>query len=205
MKNIGILGRGKSLERLSEIIDKFDDCFIVNDWRLEAMIFEDYLKGKRIIHFLNADRRSYLGCKIYRMLGITRGFISWTKLHEAPGRGKISRGKNTVAAAMNKYSKELYMRYMPDFLFDACNNLNSAGLICLLYVSLVLRPEAIWIAGIDFYCDDYLVRRRGTYRPLDTKKMAKDFMSIVNNYPYIIYSMVTKYTGLTSTNNLKIL
>ena len=203
MESIGILCRGQSLERLPKVVGEFDKCFIVNDWRVESLIFEDFIKNKNIKHFMNADRRSYLGRKLYRMLGITEGVIGWTKLHEE--KGKTSRGKNTVKAAMNKYSKELKMSYLPNDYFLACNYLNNTSLICLTYVARELRPSIVWIIGMDFYSGDYLVRRRGTFRPLDTNKMEADFKAITLLYYDTTFKLVTNYDKILGHQNLEVL
>jgi hypothetical protein len=169
------------------------------------LIFEDQLKGKNVTHFLNADRRSYLGKGAYKRLGITDGIIGWTRLHELPGKGKVSRGKNTVAAAVNKYSKALRMRHLPDFYYDFCWSMKSAGLLCLFYVSRELMPKDIWVLGMDFYVVDYLVQRAGKCRPVNTLDMARDFATIVNSYPDVTYNVKTYYKELPEFPNVRYL
>ena len=52
-ENIGILCRGQSLQLLSKFSNKFDKCFIVNDFNKEIVKFENILKEKEIIHFVS--------------------------------------------------------------------------------------------------------------------------------------------------------
>ena len=69
-ENIGILCRGQSLQLLSKFSNKFDKCFIVNDFNKEIVKFENILKKKEIIHFVSRISKVSLKKNQYKNFNI---------------------------------------------------------------------------------------------------------------------------------------
>ena len=197
MNNVGILCRGKSLERLPEIAHEFDTCFIINDWNREMKLFEELLRGKKITHFVNADPKSTLDEQTYARLRIYKGIMGWTELHTHPGMGKKNIRKKY------KMIKKRFRRFefIPDKYYKQCNILGNSGLLCILYASEVLKPKTVWIAGLDFYAVRYLTIKRTmgdaarVHNPENVNRLTKEFVNLVKQFPDIAYKLITYHDG----------
>lgn len=201
MDDIGILLRGKSLEHIALIHDKFKDCYIVNGCGEEIDMFEQYIKGKNIAHFVNSGTRSALfNRRQYEKYNINQVHFSFTK------------GMITIARTIKL--RDLYATYgvtelnhMPEKYRKRVESIRNTGVCCIFYVSEVIKPKRIWISGLDFYREDYLVKENSPHHLPKSKKidLTGSFVKIVKNHPNIEYNLVTYYKELPKINNLTIL
>ena len=53
IENFGLIMKGASLENIEKIHDKFDHCFLINNFDLEIEKYGKYLENKKIVHFVN--------------------------------------------------------------------------------------------------------------------------------------------------------
>lgn len=201
MNDVGILLRGKSLERLALIYHKFDDCYLVNDSGKELNLFGQYLKGKNIVHFVNSGSRSTLiDKKQYKEYGIDTAQFSFTK-------GMVTGTK--IDKLTNFYASFGVSKtgYIPEKHRKMVESIKNTGVCCIFYVSKIIRPKRIWIAGLDFYHENYLVKENKPHHLPKSKKidLTGSFVKIVRNYPDIEYNLVTYYKELPKINNLTVL
>jgi hypothetical protein len=93
-------------------------------------------------------------------------------------------------------------RYRP-----VTEKIKNTGVCCIFYVSEVVRPKTIWIIGLEFYKENYLVKENYPHqRPKTEKiKLEDSFIQIVRDYPNIQFNLVTYYKGLPKIKNLEIL
>jgi len=202
MKNFGILLRGKSLEKIDLIIDKFDDCMIVNNFHVEFSIFEGEFKEKKITHFVNTKKgmdESY-----YKQFGIKDVRLAITEKHIQMKHSMVDKIEKCI-----KYYKNMgiNVEYSPDYLYQKILKIRNSGISCILYVSECIKPDNIWIAGLDFYYIDYMVKKN----KLNHCQKSKDidlfgsFINIVKEHPMIQYNVVSYYDRFPELENLNIL
>lgn len=201
MDDVGILLRGKSLEHIALIHDKFKDCYIVNGCGEEIDMFEQYIKGKNIVHFVNSGSRSILFNKRqYGKYNINQAIFSFTK-------------RMITAARMIKL-RDLYasygvskFNYIPEKYRGIVESIRNTGVNCIFYVSEILKPKRIWLAGLDFYYENYLIKENSEHHLPKSKKidLTGSFVKIVKNHPNIEYNLVTYCKELPKINNLTIL
>ncbi len=197
MDSIGILCRGKSLERLPEVADKFDTCFIINDWQREMALFENLLERKQIIHFLNADMRSLLDEQTCARLRINEGVMGWTKRHTEPGRGKknIRKVWKKISGRFGSFS------FMPNRYYEECSRIGNTGLMCLLHVSDLLSPDVVYVVGLDFFSCRHLVMKMTqsqgarVHNPENVERLTRQFVRLAGMFPLIKYKLITYHDG----------
>ena len=66
-----MIGKGKSLSRLSLVANEFDDCFVVNHFAREFEQFKNLFLDKRIVQFVNRRGTVRMPLETYREFGIT--------------------------------------------------------------------------------------------------------------------------------------
>lgn len=207
LDDFGIICRGKSLERLPEIIDKFNDCFIVNSFNKEFHVFGKYaFLNKKVMQFINADQKSFLKKHIYKTWSIDNALATWTSKHLIPGMGKPN-----AKLAMGVYPKMVKLELLPDKYYSVCNIIKNSGVLLTLVVSEELKPKTLWIVGLDFYAVDYMVMKRRKFQMENInrgmiKRLRTAFISIVKDHPDIDYKLATYYPGqLPQLANLEVL
>ena len=200
MDSVGLLLRGESLGKLPSVCDRFDDCYILNNWKEEIKIFSGYLYGKNIIHFANSMSTSMLSAKNYRRFNINKVVFSFT-------RGALEKkGDCSIVRMYNEIGVKT-IDFMPEKYADITKRIKNTGVSCVFYVSEIVKPKIIWVLGLDFYCEDYLVKRNKSHQLAKAKRigLADSFIDVVKRHPHIEYNMVTCYKKLPKISNLNIL
>ena len=205
IENVGILLRGKSLENLEKISDKFRTCFIVNDFKEELEMFRSLLKDKHIFHFANSMRDAALQRDQYRDFRIKTIMFSFTET-----MAMESKNKKKNPRVLEDHYRSLGLtniHFLPSILENTTKSIKNTGLSCIMYVSKFIRTPNIWIAGLDFYESDYLVKENFKYQRQKAKdiKMIESFVKIVRAHPNITYHLSSRhYEGLPSMENLRV-
>jgi len=196
-KSIGILLRGASLINLPTIIDKFDTCFIVS-WIEELNIFGNHIIGKNIIQYTNSSELDIHPKEVYKKFSIDKVIFPFTK-------SMLTKNKKLPSFYRKKGIKEV--EFLPEKYKKMTLKIRNTGVTCIFYVSEFLKPEEIWIIGLDFYKEDYMVKKNKPRDIIKSKKnkMIKRFIDIVKSFPEIQYNVVTLYKKLPKLKNLKVI
>lgn len=200
--NIGILQRGKSLEKLSKIINNFDIAYIVNNFEGELKKFETFLKNKTIIHFCNSMGDAALKNNTYKKFNINEVVLSFTKQMIDENK---RRNIKTIKGYYNPYVKKISI--LPNEYTKIVKIFRNTGIGCIHYVSEVIKPDNIWIIGLDFYETNYMIKPVMKYQKEKSKdiKMLENFMNIVKNNTDIKYNILSYSKRLKNMENLKII
>lgn len=198
MDDVGILLRGKSLEKLPLIIDKFNHCYIVNDFKKELNFVGKYIKGKNIIQYSNSMMDAMLVARDYKKFNINEVNLSFTKSmfknkYNIVGEYK-KRGVKKVSFLANQYEQDT-------------RGIHNTGVCCIFYISEVIRPKRIWMIGLEFYHSNYFVKKNLAHQLAKTKKikLIDSFIKIVKDHPNIEYNVVTYFRDLPKLDNLNIM
>lgn len=196
--DVGILLRGKSLEKLPQIADKFDDCYIVNTFDQEIDMFEKHIKDKNIIHFVNSMTDVILPAEQYKKFNIDKIHFSFTK-------NMYTRKINIVDMYRKRGIKEI--NFLDDKYEKITRGISNTGVCCIFYVSEFIKPKRIWVVGLEFYHENYLIKKNLPHQLKKHKKidMVGSFVNIVKKYPHIEYNLITYYEKLPELANLNIL
>lgn len=205
MKNFGILLRGKSLEKADKIFDKFDDCMIVNNFKIEINKYSKYFKDKNIIHFANAMPSASLEPRQYKKFNINKIQFSFTKKYRQNKHSDERIGG--IIKYYNGMNIGLKLEYSTDRLYEGIFNIHNTGVACILYVSECIKPDNIWIAGLDFYQSNYLVKKTTNKQKDKSQKidMVGSFIKIVNDRPDIKYNLISYYKKFPKLKNLNLI
>ena len=210
IENFGVILKGKSIEKIGKVCHNYNDCFIVNNFDKEIELLEKYLVAKNTVHFVNALMTAPLTPENYKKTGITD-----IQLSRASAKG--------IEKAI-KYYKSLGLRihFLPKRLLEFNRDIDAdysgkeyrypnTGVQAIIYALDIIRPKNLWLVGLDFYQQDYLVRRphqslleqqRAQIKRLD---LINVFVSILKRYPEVNVNMVTYYEGLPELKNLSVL
>lgn len=201
--SVGVLGRGTSLSEVNRL-NFLKDFVIVNteskDLRVEPI--RSFLKGKRIIHFVN----------------IGEGVLSpWHLLKYNVYRYTISRlkpdGSNTrIRWPRKEYNTEWFgfkTDVLPEeilpYLEGACNT----GLKAIAYAAVVLKKKNVYVVGIDFYETSYLagplLKRPKNFYSEVNKKMLKHTVDLIARCPAVNFHFITTSSFKCSLPNVKII
>jgi hypothetical protein len=198
MDNVGILLRGKSLEKLPLIIDKFNRCYIVNDFKKEISLVGEYIKDKDIIQYSNSMIDAMLVANQYKKFNINEVNLSFTK--------SMFKNKYNI---VNEYKKRGVEKvsFLADQYEQDTRGIHNTGVCCIFYVSEVIKPKKIWMVGLEFYLSDYLVKKNYPHQLQKTKKinLVDSFIKIVKDHPNIEYNIVTYFKELPKLDNLNIM
>ena len=158
LNSLGILCRGSSLIDLPKIEKYFDKCFIVNNFEKEAYHFEEILKKKEIIHFVNRSSYTVLKKKTYKYFNIN---------------------SVQMAAPFNPFDKNLIISFliykffflnvttMPKNILHKFhytgnnaykNKFPNTGILSVLYAAEILEVKNLYVIGLDFFTNDYFLR-----------------------------------------------
>lgn len=197
MNDFGILLRGKSLEQLRLIKDNFQHCFIVNDWKKEIEIFSDDLKGKYITQFSNSMHECVLSKEQYKRFGIEKVIFAFSeKMIPERKRDIISHYK----------SKGLITIFLKEAFESIAKNIRNTGVLSIFYAAEILKAKNIWIVGLEFYKEPYLIKPNYPHQIGKVKKikLQESFIEIVKNNPETSFYLVTYYKDLPLLSNLHI-
>jgi hypothetical protein len=198
------------LKDLEKISHEFTECYIVNDFKRELDLIVEQLKNKKIHHFVNSMAKASLQKKQYKNFGIKSLQFSFTK-NMAIKQGEKTGEHQKKPKGLRKHYEHLGLtsiKFLPNEHEKITRSIRNTGICCISYVSEFIRPSNIWIAGLDFYESDYLVKRNYKYQKKKAKqiKMVESFIKIVKKHPHITYHLVSyHHKNLLSIENLKLL
>ncbi len=210
LENFGVILKGSSLSRISEISNKFKQCFIVNNNNVEYKKLSKYLIDKEIVHFVNRSRTAPLKRRYYKELKIKNIQFSKSELDEENKKVKIKYESYGLTCHMlpeelleyNKYysGKGNYEKKHPN-----------TGLLSIIYATRIIKPKTLWIIGLDFYQSDYLFRRiwnnplSGQREKMEKLDISGQFISLVKENINIEFNLITNCNSLPKIDNLNIL
>lgn len=210
LENFGVVLKGASLSRLSEISNQFQHCFIVNNNNLEYKNLSKFLVNKEIVHFVNRSKTAPLKRKYYNELKINNIQFNKSELDEEIVKVKKIYEKFGLTCHMLPEELLNYNSY-----FFGKGNYDrkhpNTGVLSIIYAAHILKPQRLWIIGLDFYESDYLYRRRWNNPLSDQReKMEKldisgQFIKLVKDNPNIKFNLITNSSSLPKINNLKIM
>jgi hypothetical protein len=212
MKRIGVLCSGRSLGQLSRIADNFKVCYIVNLWEKEAAIVGEYVRGKTITYMLNADQRPYDKRRLCGVVDNSRAFVAWTKSMMTDSKVIKTNAKVSSQELMRRY-KTVFKKvsYIPEEYKEVILWMRNLGVFTVRFVSQEVRPDVMWIAGLDFYACGYLAKKRLSDHHKSKiangwiERLAGYFLDTVKRFPDTRYKILTEYTGLPNLPNLEVL
>jgi len=208
IESFGVLLKGRSLSHLPRYAHKFNDCFIVNDFKEEIESFGDCIQGKNISHFVNKSKHARLHVKQYNSLNID-------KIQAYQVFNILNLGHLVMWIRYKMIKKEL--RWLPERLLafnksfgpEFQRKFPNTGLLSIIYTLEIIKPQELWVLGLDFYKADYLFRRE--YHETLTPQINKfdqlglvDFMAnIFALYPETHINLVTVYKEFPDVKNVK--
>jgi len=219
-KNLGILCRGKSLNSLNKFVDKFDKCFIVNDFKKEIDEFENILIKKEIIHFVSRVSKVSLKLKQYKKFKIK--FIQMSvdfsifdyQFMKCYLKYKLF--NLDVNFTPSSFLNNLYLKSFSKFkgLDDHPNyksKFPNTGLLSIFYAAEYLDVKNIFICGLDFYTADYIFRSKRA-SPLEVQHhkflnldLINFFLNFIKEKKNINFYMYTNYKFSQKPDNLILL
>jgi len=201
MKNLGILLRGQSLKKLDLIINRFDNCFIVNDFKVELSFCEKLIKGKHITHFVNSMMSASLYEKQYKRLNIKDIQFAFTKKH-------LNNWKKKIKTVEKHYkSMGFKIEYIPNKYYEEGLRIRNTGMVSILYTSEIIKPKNLWIIGLDFYYSNYMVKKNASHHLNKSKEidLYGSFIKIVEEHPKINYHLLSCHKKFPKLSNLNII
>jgi len=203
ISSVGILLRGESIKDLSKIVDNFEMCFIVNWHKDEFDNLGKYILGKNIIQYTNLKHCKLFPKHIYEKYNIKIVAVPFCKNMMNPKRVATlfreyrERGIKEIVFLPEKYIEELELRP------------RNTGITCLFYCSEVLSCKKIWVAGLDFYTTEYLLKR--TPKKSQRKRLNRQinmvgrFIKYLETFSTIEYVVLSQYESFLKLNNLKVI
>jgi hypothetical protein len=206
--SFGIILKGKSLERFPDFRDRFERCFLVNNFDKEIEAVGGSLEGKKIVHFVNRLMTAPLKPENYERFNITDVQLS-----------KISRvGDKRLKVAVPHYnSLGLKVHYLPKHLLkfneffgaEYAKKFPNTGILAIIYTLQMLRPRNLWIVGLDYYQSDYLFRRPHA-NPIEVQRAKMARINLVEitadmfrRHPDVRINMVSYYKGFPEVENVR--
>ena len=175
-ENFGILLKGKSLRSVTDYHNNFDACFIINNFERELPEFENILKGKEVVHFINRLPTAPMSYSSYLALNIKK--IIFMKPFDIFDFNML---RNYLLYKV--LGKEVF--FLPQFIQkqdwgfgnEYKKKFPNAGILSLIYVLEVIKPKNLWIFGLDFYHGDYL-KRRQHQNPIELQREKFDRLNL---------------------------
>ena len=184
LENFAVILKGASVQRLPNVSQNFDNCFMVNNFdrnidndNSEWSIVAPELKGKKIVHFVNRLETAPLLPEHYKELNIEHVQFTKSELDE----------------------RLVYMKgyYRKPGDSDYTKKHPNTGVLAIKYAAHILKPKNLWIVGLDFYQNDYLFRRPWQ-TPLELQQlkmkntdMVSHFMDIVTKNTDVNFKLLT--------------
>ena len=213
IENFGLIMKGASLENIEKIHDKFDHCFLINNFDLEIEKYGKYLENKKIVHFVNKLFTAHMFKKNYERFNIkniqmsTNFFLS-IKLFRVWYRYKkmglkvdfMNKEFNNKNSYFNKFFDGRFRERFPN-----------AGILALCYTLDVIKPKNLWICGLDFYSQDYIFRRSHQtplnlqQKKMQDSKLPEKTMEIMSLYKNININLYSYYKNLNAPSNVNLL
>ena len=212
IENFGLIMKGASLENIEKIHDKFDHCFLINNFDLEIEKYGKYLEKKKLfillINFLlhiclrkimkdlilkhSDEHKFFLSIKLFRVwyrykkMGLKVDFMN-----------KEFNNKNSY---FNKFFDGRFRERFPN-----------AGILALCYTLDVIKPKNLWICGLDFYSKDYIFRRSHQtplnlqQKKMQDSKLPEKTIEIMSLYKNININLYSYYNNLNAPSNVNLL
>ena len=223
LENFAVILKGASVQRLPNVSQNFDNCFMVNNFdrnidndNSEWSIVAPELKGKKIVHFVNRLETAPLLPEHYKELNIEHVQFTKSELDERLVYMKGYYEKCGLKCHLlpeelidyNMFFKDKYYRKPGDS--DYTKKHPNTGVIAKIYAAHILKPKNLWIVGLDFYQNDYLFRRPWQ-TPLELQQlkmkntdMVSHFMDIVTKNTDVNFKLVTN-ANVSGDINLEVM
>ena len=189
--NFAVLLKGSSLENIYKYYKNFDKCFIVSDYDDELMHVGKFLKGKDIAHFTNRSKQSSLSKINYKKLNIKHiqtgqvFRVNHFRLFEAYFHYKKMMVNLKVHAL-----PETLLKFHGDFGVEYDLKFPNTGILALIYTLEIIKPKVLWVFGLDFYSQPYMVEQsQGTTLDLEQQQYKLDKL----NLPTYVSGLFQKY------------
>lgn len=207
MSNFAVICKGKSLQRLPEILNKFNSCFIVNNFQyLEKYL--DMLKSKKVVYYSNRLSTAVMSKENYKRAGIRK--VQFTKPVADKSIKALSATYKKMGMKTNLLPEEL-MKFNKRFGEEYAHKHPNTGLLAITHAAHIIRPANLWICGFDLYEVDYL-RRRDVCLPLKKQQgkisklcMKSAFIEVVEQHPNVMFHLATYMKDLPKLANLVVL
>lgn len=204
VKKLGIIFKGKSIEKIHLFEGKFAHAFIVNNFDLEYDTVRPHLDGVEIIQFVNKLQTAILSRQHYEGFGIKK--IQTNMALAIPRNKKAFRRMLTdyepfdlevfsLPEEMLKYNRFFTKRGIEGYKYKHPNT----GLLALCYALEYISPSEIFMCGLDFYQTDYKFRRkhqnpqRKQIAKMNRTKMVEHFIELVRSRPEIKFTLGSYY------------
>jgi len=224
LNSFGIVLKGSSVKSIPDYADKFDHCFMVNNFdrnidnkNSEWETVSPHLKGKNIVHFVNRLTTAPLLKEHYEELNIKHIQLSKMKMDDAlrivvpyyeDECGLECHFLPEQALKYNDYFDDKFYMKPGDSNYRAKHP--NTGVLSVVFAAELLKPKDLWVIGLDFYQSDYLFRRPWQ-APLDNQQlkmrntdMVGHFVDVVKRNPDVNFHLVTKATNVPEMDNLEI-
>ena len=149
LNNFGVVLKGASVARLPQISDKFDHCYMVNNFDRntnnddsEYTLVAPLLKGKQIAHFVNRLDTAPLLPQHYRELGIKH--IQFTKVELDGHLRKVKRLYDSYGLTCHFLPEELlgYNEYF-EGTGDYAKKHPNTGVLAIIYAAHMDRTDMV--------------------------------------------------------------
>lgn len=148
-QNVGIIGRGQSIEKLGIISKQFKQCFVLNQFDHELGAIAKPLQGKHVVQIINSRIQSIADSRSYKKLRI--------KYVMAGACEKDFKKKSLFVKAFRKM--RINLSYLPEEMHTIAKSkglpIRNAGMVAIMFSLFYLKPKNIYICGIDFYQAGY--------------------------------------------------
>lgn len=208
--SVAILCKGKSLEKIQEHHNKFNNCLIVNNFQLELLKFSRLLKNKNIVHFTNKMNKQIMPNSFYKEFNINDILLMKPWIINDFQLNFIFLKHLFNGRRVKFCKKSLLQKYYINKNFK--NKFPNTGIMAIIYAIEVLKPKTIYIFGLDFYEQDYLYRRKNAVSSLDDQRrkivnldLTKFCNSLFEKNSCICFKIATYSTEIKKLNNVKIL
>jgi len=199
--NVCVLGRGQSINRISEI-DKPDIFLLVNSFDPVWKIVKPYTHRSRAIVCRLGTGLSTK--KTYNKLNVD--YVVHNFLKDEYNSKKM---KPLVDRLRNMGIKSVPMpKVMRKDSLDGKGGYPTTGMLAVSYAISVLNAKTISLAGVDFYCAPYskeVGRVVKDYQVTKGKRMKKFFVSLVKKYLHIQFNLYTAANVDWKYPNLRII
>jgi len=204
---ICVLGRGSSLSLMNLFsMNSYDEVFINNNFNNELNNEEifNFVKDKKIKHFVNREVISILDTKWYKELDIE--CVVNIPMAET--------NSSVVYSRIVKRIKTHFLRYqMIAASIDKKGGYPTTGILSVIYAVEMLKATEVSIIGIDFYEANYYDNNAGrmansSVNEHQVKKglVMKSFLrSYIEKHPEVQFEIVTKSVERWEFDNVRYL
>jgi len=223
LDNFGVILKGSSVKHICDYADKFDHCFMVNNFdrnidnkNSEWETVSPHLKGKEIVHFVNRLTTAPLLKEHYEEMNIKHVQLPKIAMDDAlrivrpyyEDCGLKCHLLPEEALKYNDFFDDKYYLKPGDSNYRAKHP--NTGVLAIIYAAGLLKAKNVWIIGLDFYQSDYLYRRPWQ-TPIENQQlkmkntdMIGHFIDITKRTPDVNFHLITKASNIPESDNLKV-